>query len=84
MPDFSMYVTYSLFAPVGTPDEIVQAMQQEIRKAVMVKEVKDALQAQVAEPVANPVGEFNLQLLNEYSDLSKLAGSIGLKVSQSD
>ncbi len=84
MPDFSMYVTYSLFAPAGTPEEIVQAMQQEIRKAVMTREVRDALQAQVAEPVANPVAEFNRQLLNEYSDLSKLASSIGLKAGRSD
>jgi len=84
MPGFSMYVTYSLFAPAGTSDEIVQAMQQEIRKAVMTKEVKDALQAQVAEPVANSVAEFNRQLLNEYSDLSQLASSIGLKAGRSD
>lgn len=84
MPDFSMYVTYSLFAPAGTPANIVQAMQKEIRKAVLSKEVKDALQAQVAEPVANPVDEFNRELLAEYSDLSALAGSIGLKVSQSN
>ncbi|RZT99250.1 tripartite-type tricarboxylate transporter receptor subunit TctC [Advenella incenata] len=79
MNHFSMYVTYSLFAPAKTPKPIVQAMQQEVRKAVFAQSVKQALQAQVAEPVANPVEQFNKELLSEYAQLDQLAKSIGMK-----
>lgn len=77
MTGFSMYVTYSLFAPAKTPKPVVEAMQQEVRKAVFASGVKKALNAQVAEPVANPVDQFNAELLSEYSDLRGLAQSMG-------
>ncbi len=79
MKEFAMYVTYSVFAPANTAPEIIRAMQAQIRKAVFVKPVREALQAQAAEPVANEVEQFNTEMRQEYAALEKLSAQIGMR-----
>ena len=64
--DFDVSTWYGVFAPAGTPKEIVTAVNAEINKLLATPEMKDAIHAQGAEPQAMTPDQFGTQLKADY------------------
>ena len=64
--DFDVSTWYGVFAPAGTPKEIVTAVNAEINKLLATAEMKDAIHAQGAEPQAMTPDQFGTQLKADY------------------
>jgi len=64
--DFDVSTWYGVFAPAGTPKEIVTAVNAEINKLLATPEMKDAIHAQGAEPQAMTHDQFGTQLKADY------------------
>jgi tripartite-type tricarboxylate transporter receptor subunit TctC len=63
----------ALFAPAGTPQEIVRAIQQDIAKVLADPQVRERLVSVGQEPVGNSPAEFDAQFKGE---IAKFAGVI--------
>lgn len=77
--DFDYYVTYGLYAPAKTPRAALERMQQEVRNVTSDPEMKEALNSQAAEPVANGVDEFNAEQAEYFERIKALATKFNLK-----
>ena len=64
--DFDVSTWYGVFAPAGTPKEIVTAVNAEINKLLATPEMKNAIHAQGAEPQAMTPDQFGTQLKADY------------------
>jgi tripartite-type tricarboxylate transporter receptor subunit TctC len=58
LKDYEVLNWFALFAPAGTPQPIVDRMQQEAKAMMADKEVKDRLSGEGAEPIASTPAEF--------------------------
>jgi tripartite-type tricarboxylate transporter receptor subunit TctC len=68
---------YALFAPAGTPPDIVRRMQQEVAKAMQVAAIKDVWSQQGAAAGGNASAEFGAFVKREvakWADVVKTAG----------
>lgn len=74
-----VYSTYGLYAPAATPKPILEAMQKAVHAVVFEPDMTEKLRSQAAEPVANPVDEFNEQVKHTYERWKSLAEAIDLK-----
>ena len=78
-PEFAeVRTTFSLFAPAGTPPAILERLQKEIFAVLQMRDMKDVLAAQAANPVGNSVADFNQQVKRESQFWTSLAKSIHL------
>ena len=64
--DFDVSTWYGVFAPAGTPKDIVNTINAEINKLLATPEMKDAIQAQGAEPQAMTPEQFSAQLKADF------------------
>ena len=64
--DFDVSTWYGVFAPAGTPKDVVNAVNAEINKLLATAEMKDAIHAQGAEPQAMTPDQFGTQLKADY------------------
>ena len=64
--DFDVSTWYGVFAPAGTPKDVVNAVNAEINKLLATPEMKDAIHAQGAEPQAMTPDQFGTQLKADY------------------
>ena len=64
--DFDVSTWYGVFAPAGTPKDIVSAVNAEINKLLATAEMKDAIHAQGAEPQAMTPDQFGALLKTDY------------------
>ena len=71
---------FGLFAPAGTPAEIVDRIQQETAKALQTPALKERLQAQGAIPGGQPPGEFAKFIAAETKKWSQVVKVSGAKV----
>lgn len=70
---------FALFAPAGTPPEIVDKLWQEVRKAEQTPEVRDRFAKLGVEPVADSPADFAkffASELRKYGEQAKLAGIV--------
>lgn len=74
-----VYTSYSLYAPAGTPKDVLDTMQQAVHAVVFEPEMKEILAAQAAEPVADSVDHFNEQVKKDFEFWKSLAEAIDLK-----
>ena len=68
---------FAMFAPAGTPMEIVNRLHREVRAAMQVPEVRDRLDKLGVEPVADSPADFKRFVaaeLKAYAEQVKLAG----------
>ena len=73
LPGFDVTSWYSLVAPAGTPEAIVDRLQREIAKALAQPETRERIAALGAEPVANTPAEFAAMQRAEAARWAKLA-----------
>lgn len=78
--DFDVSTWYGLFAPAGTPAAVVTTLNTEVNKLLANPEVKAAIQAQGAEPVAMKVEQFSNLLKADYAKWKGIVQASGAKV----
>ena len=78
--DFDVSTWYGLFAPAGTPVAVVTTLNTEVNKLLANPEVKAAILAQGAEPVAMKVDQFSNLLKADYAKWKGIVQASGAKV----
>ena len=77
--DFDVSTWYGLFAPAGTPKEIVTTLNTEVNKLLATPEMKAAIIAQGAEPQGMTPEQFGTLLKTDYlkwRDIVKASGAV--------
>jgi tripartite-type tricarboxylate transporter receptor subunit TctC len=80
VPGFAVDQWYALFAPAGTPKEIVAKLYGEIAKAVANSETRERLLAMGLDPVGMPPDEFTEYVKTETAKWGKLVREAGIRV----
>jgi tripartite-type tricarboxylate transporter receptor subunit TctC len=73
VPGFESLSWYGLWAPAGTPTEIVTRMQAEIARAFAAPDLRATWTSQGAEPGGEPAGEFRAFVRAETAKWGRLA-----------
>ncbi len=78
-PGFDMPSWYGLWAPAGTPKSVVDRIQREVHKALLVPAVEEKLAAISFIPVASSPEEFSKYAKNELSKYTTLIRQANIK-----
>lgn len=79
-PGFEAMAWYALFAPAGTPADIVSKIAADASKALQMQDVRDKLSALGADPVGGTPEEFALRLRNENARWGAAIRKAGIKL----
>ena len=79
LPGFELNSWFGLLAPAGTPQAIVNRLQNDIAKFYQQPELRDKLMAQGVEPLVNTPAEFGQQIQYEIAYWAKMFKTIKLK-----
>ena len=71
---------YAIWAPAGTPRDIVNRMQQEVAKALQTKELQEAWKALGADPGGQSPEEFGRLVSSEVTKWAKVVKESGAKI----
>jgi len=71
---------FGLLAPAGTPQDIVNRIQQEVAKSLNTPAIKEKLQAQGAIPSGNTPAEFARHIDAEHKKWAQVVKASGAKV----
>lgn len=71
---------FGLLAPAGTPQDIVNRIQQEVAKSLNTPAIKEKLLAQGAIPSGNTPSEFTKLIDAEHKKWAKVVKDSGAKV----
>jgi tripartite-type tricarboxylate transporter receptor subunit TctC len=80
VPDYEVTTWYGLWAPAGTPPDIVNKLQQEVAKAMARQEIKDIWAAQGAGPGGNTPDQFAAFIKIEIVKWAKVAKDANIKI----
>jgi tripartite-type tricarboxylate transporter receptor subunit TctC len=80
LPGYEASSWFGLFAPAGTPKEIVTKLNQVLVKAISTPEVRERLLTQGAEPVGNTPEQFADYVVAEIAKWAKVVKASGAKV----
>jgi tripartite-type tricarboxylate transporter receptor subunit TctC len=80
LPGYEADTWYGIFAPAGTPRDIVQKLNTDIVQALFSKDLKELYAAQGAEVVGNSIEEFAAQVRTDSAKWAKVIKEIGVKV----
>ncbi len=79
VPGFDISTWYGVWAPAGTPKDIVNRVSAEIAKALQQPAVRERLAALGAEPVGNTPEEFAAYCQSELAKWSRIVRGSGAK-----
>jgi tripartite-type tricarboxylate transporter receptor subunit TctC len=79
VPGFDISTWYGVWAPAGTPKEIVNKVAAEMAKALQQPAMRERLAALGAEPVGNTPEEFAAYCQSELAKWSKIVRESGAK-----
>jgi tripartite-type tricarboxylate transporter receptor subunit TctC len=80
LPGYEIGSWQGVFAPAGTPPEIVRRLNTEIVKILKTPEIRDKLVALGAEPVGNSVDEFSALVKSEVAKWGEVVKKSGARV----
>ena len=78
VPGFEVSPWYGLFAPAGTPKEIIARLNTELTKVMKSQEINDRMTTLGWDPVTNSPEEFTAQIKSElaiWADVVKKSGA---------
>jgi tripartite-type tricarboxylate transporter receptor subunit TctC len=78
VPGYEVTTWYALWAPAGTPQDVVNKLQQEVAKAMTSQQLKDVWAQQGASPGGNTPSEFGAFVKAEiakWADVVKASGA---------
>ena len=78
--DFDVSTWYGLFAPAGTPAAVVATLNAEVNKLLATADMKAAIQAQGAEPLALTPAQFDTLLKTDYAKWKGIVEASGAKI----
>ena len=79
LPGYETSAWYGMYAPPGTPPEVVNKIQREIARIVRLPDVNERLVQLGAVPVANTPEEFLAFTKAEYAKYGKLVKDAGMQ-----
>ena len=79
-PGFEAGSWYGLYAPAGTPPQVLQKLHAEMMKALRTPEMQKQLSAQGADPVGNSPQEFAAFMRDEIAKWAKVIRDSGAKL----
>ena len=80
IPDFEATSWQGLFAPAGTPPEIVQKVSEEVQRIMRQPEVQERLRSLGAEPVGSTPEEFAQHISAQQEKWAKVVEKAGISV----
>ena len=80
MPQFDRYTWFGLFAPAGTPAEVVARVQREVVAALQAPDLLERFAAVGAEPVGSTPAEFVERIRSDATRWSEVIRKAGVKV----
>ncbi|MBK6395982.1 MAG: tripartite tricarboxylate transporter substrate binding protein [Betaproteobacteria bacterium] len=78
VPGYEVTTWYALWAPAGTPQDVINKLQQEVAKAMTSQQLKDVWAQQGASPGGNTPAEFGAFVKAEiakWADVVKASGA---------
>jgi tripartite-type tricarboxylate transporter receptor subunit TctC len=79
LPEFAVSIWVGIVAPPGTPKEIVDKLNAEVRKAVALPEIREHLAALGADPAEDTPEQFSSFIASETAQWLKVARAAKLK-----
>ena len=79
LPGFDYNLWVGVFAPAGTPPDIVDKINKDIDRALQTPEIKDRLSTLGAEPMPMTSAEFRKFVQTEIDDSAKVIKAAGIK-----
>ncbi len=80
-PAYEVTLWQGLFAPIGTPPDIVERLRSNVNAVLAQSEVMDKLTAAGSgDPYISTLAEFGTRIRNDYERYGKVIASIGLRV----
>ncbi|HEY4140516.1 MAG TPA: tripartite tricarboxylate transporter substrate binding protein [Pseudolabrys sp.] len=80
MPGFDAVLHYGLLAPAGTPKEIVDQLNFELRRLVATEDMKKRIYAEGGDPLTSTPAQYAADIDKEEKKWSGLVRKLGLKV----
>ncbi len=78
--DFDVFTWWGVFAPAGTPSELVKRLSVEIGKALVAPDLREKWLAAGAEPAATTPDEFKAFIAKELPKYARIVKESGAKV----
>ena len=79
VPGYEVIQWYGVFAPAGTPADVVNRVSRESARALRLQDVKARLATDGAEPVGNTPEEFTAHLRGELAKWEKVAKAANIR-----
>ncbi|MFO1315700.1 MAG: tripartite tricarboxylate transporter substrate binding protein [Burkholderiales bacterium] len=79
LPGFDYNLWVGMFAPAGTPADVVDRINADVAKVLASQEVRDRLAALGAEPMVMSPAEFQKFMRAEIDDSAKVVKAAGIK-----
>jgi tripartite-type tricarboxylate transporter receptor subunit TctC len=80
LPGFDYNLWIGMFAPAGTPADVVDKINADVTRALQSAEVRERLAALGAEPMVMTPAEFRKFMREEIDDSAKVVKAAGIKV----
>jgi len=80
VPGYEMSPWIGVFAPAGTPRNILGQLNAEINKSLRLSDVAQNLSSQALEPWSSSIEEFEVQLKADYAKYAKLVKLTGARI----
>jgi tripartite-type tricarboxylate transporter receptor subunit TctC len=78
-PAYETYAWYGMYAPKGTPREVVNRIQQEIARALRRPDLQERMNQLGAEPIASTPEEFAAYTRSEHEKFARLVKAAGIQ-----
>jgi len=82
LPGFEAISWYGLLARAGTPRPIIDKIQREVARLIVVPELRESLIAQGNDPVASTPEAFAARIRTELDQWGRLVKRLGLKLQE--
>ena len=80
VPGYEVTTWYALWAPAGTPQDVVNKLQQEVAKAMTSQQLKDVWAQQGASPGGNTPSEFGAFVKAEIAKWAEVVKAAGARI----